>query len=132
LRKLLVRSLFCLGLALLSPLLIQKAFFRLPTYSPSFDCDDAATMMIQRLNGIGLSATPMLGNLKMTGEKIGECDHVWVLVRLAGIKIALDRGAMCVDRQHYEGYVISDQQLATFVQQDLDQAGQIVANPSAH
>jgi hypothetical protein len=131
LHKLVIVLLFCVGLALIAPLAVRAVFFRMPEYSASFDCDDGALLMMERLQGIGITAAPVLGNLKLSGEQYLESDHVWVVIEIAGRWLALDRGVIYTDRQHYEGFLINRQQLLEFVAQDLDQAGQTGGNPAA-
>jgi hypothetical protein len=103
----------------------------MPAYSASFDCDDAAMMTCERLEGAGIRATAILGDLKTSGETYSECDHVWVLADIAGKQIAIDRGAIYLDRQHYEGYLITGRQLHEFVVQDLDVNGKAGENPGS-
>ena len=122
--------LLLVSLVLMAPLAIRTVFFRMPGYSSSFDCDDGALLMLERLQGVGIAATPVLGNLKTTGEAYQETDHVWVLAEIFGRRIALDRGVFCFDEQHYEGFPISRQQLKEFGAEDLEQAGQTVGNPA--
>ena len=85
-------ALICLALVLVSPLALREIFFNLPGYSSVFDCDDGTLLMLERLHSIGISSTPILGNLKMSGEKYPESDHVWLLADIAGQQIALDQG----------------------------------------
>jgi len=108
----------CLALVLLAPLVMRDLFFRLPVYSAEFDCDDAAVLMMERLDGVGITGTPILGNLKMAGEKYLESDHIWLLADIAGRQVAFDKGVFCLDSQHYEGFPLSKQQLQEFVEQD--------------
>lgn len=107
------------SLALLSPIIVRTAFFQMPDYSSDFDCDDGALLMTDRLQSVGIKAVPILGNLEMTGEKYLQSDHVWVIAEVAGRQVALDRGVLRLDRQHYEGFLISREQLLRFVAQDL-------------
>ena len=117
-----------LTLALFTPLFTSRVIFHMPDYSPEFDCDDAATLMIQRFDDFGILATPVLGNLKMQGEAWLETDHVWVLADIAGMKIAFDRGVCCLDGQHYEGYLLTRSQLRYFVEQDFAGAASLPAD----
>ncbi|MDP3879864.1 MAG: hypothetical protein Q8Q07_06130 [Dehalococcoidales bacterium] len=109
---------FALILLALSPLMIQKLFFVMPRPSPEFDCDDSALLMMERLSSLGIRSTPILGNLKMTGESYQETDHIWLLVEIAGLRIPFDWGQPHFDRQHYEGFTQTYQQLLAFVEQD--------------
>jgi hypothetical protein len=130
LKKLLILFFFCIALAVTAPLLMREVFFRMPAYSASFDCDDGTLLMMERFQSIGITSNPVLGNLKMNGEKYAESDHVWLMADIAGCQIAFDRGAFYPDRQHYEGFLISKQQLLDFVAQDLDPAGQAAGHPA--
>ena len=103
---------------LLSPLILQYLFFRMPSPSPDFDCDDGTLLMFTRLSRLGISATPLLGNLKKTGEVVMESDHVWVTATIFGLNIAFDWGSQRFDSQHYEGYPITYEQLLELVEQD--------------
>jgi hypothetical protein len=114
----------------MSPLAVRTLFFSMPEYSSSFDCDDGALPMMERLQYVGITATPVLGNLKITGEQYLETDHVWVVIEIAGRWLALDRGVFSFARQHYEGFPISRQQLLEFVAQDLDRTGRMAGNPA--
>lgn len=98
---------------------MRDLLFHMPKPSPTFDCDDSALLMSQRLSRLGIKSTPILGNLKMDGETFYESDHVWILVDVAGLRIAFDWGTPQFDRQHYEGYTLTSKQLLTFVQQDF-------------
>ncbi len=102
----------------LSPLLIQMFYFNMPRPSSEFDCDDGTLLMMERLNAIGIKSTPILGSLKKNGESYQESDHIWLLVNIAGLRIAFDWGKPHFDAQHYEGFAVTHQQLLAFVQQD--------------
>jgi hypothetical protein len=86
--------------------------------------------MSERLYEAGIKTTPILGNLKTTGEEYAASDHVWILAEIAGRHVALDRGVLCLDRQHYEGYLINQHQLLEFVVQDLKSTGNKTGNPA--
>ena len=118
-KNLVVFSLACLALALVAPLFLREAFFHLPAYSDGFDCDDGTLFMIERLQSMGITSVPVLGNLNKSGEAYLDSDHVWVMADIAGRQIAFDKGVFYLDRQHYEGFKISDQMLLDFVVQDL-------------
>jgi hypothetical protein len=90
----------------------------IPPYSDTYDCDDAALAMYNYFQDRGIEATPFIGNLKMDGEAYADSNHVWVLVRSGGREIAYDWGTPRLDRQHYEGYEISLEQLLAAVAQD--------------
>jgi hypothetical protein len=53
-----------------------------------------------------------------------------VLANIAGQVIAFDLSVFCLDRQHYEGFLVSQEQLLKFVAQDFGPTGQNVANPA--
>jgi len=90
----------------------------LPESSDTFDCDDSALAMYTYFHGLGIEATPIIGNLKMDGEAYMDSNHVWLMVRSGGWEIAYDWGTPRLDRQHYEGYEISLEQLLAAVAQD--------------
>lgn len=94
----------------------------MPSPSPAFDCDDGALLMLDRLSNLGIKAIPMVGDLETTGEKYQEIKHVWLLVEIGGINVAFDWGTPWLDKQHYEGYPITYEQLLQFVEQDRDKA----------
>lgn len=108
----------------LPSLFLQYAFFRLPASSPSFDCDDATLAMMDRLSRIGITATPLLGNVRETGETYLGSDHVWLLADMGGWSVPLDWGIIHLDRQHYEGFPLTYAELVHFVDQDR-QNGQL-------
>jgi hypothetical protein len=114
------------------PLALQSIFFRLPPYSATFDCDDAALSMSDRLQKTGIDTTVILGNLKLTDESYAESDHVWVVADIRGLELAFDRGSIYLDPQHYTGYVINRGQLLDFVAQDKNDNNQIASLPSNH
>jgi len=87
-------------------------------YSDTYDCDDSALAMYNHFHALGIEATPFIGNLKMDGEAYADSNHVWVMVRSGGWEIAYDWGTPRLDRQHYEGYEISLEQLLAAVAQD--------------
>jgi len=104
-------------------LVIALAFTGPNSIAPSkstdtFDCDDSALAMYNYFHGLGIEATPIIGNLKMDGEAYMDSNHVWLMVRSGGWEIAYDWGTPRLDRQHYEGYEISLEQLLAAVAQD--------------
>ncbi len=119
-RNLMVFSQGAILFLVLLPLLMPTLFFHLPEPSPDFDCDDSTLLMYQRLSGLGVRAVPVVGDLEATGERYQDVTHVWLIVELGGIKLALDWGMPWLDRQHYEGYPITYQRLLDFVEQDRD------------
>ena len=102
-----------MALAFTSPNLIAVS-----ASSDTFDCDDSALAMYNYFHALGIEATPFIGNLKMDGEAYADSNHVWLLVRSGGWEIAYDWGTPRLDRQHYEGYEISLEQLLAAVAQD--------------
>ncbi len=118
LKAALIFSLLLLLILLLSPLMARALFFDMPTQSASFDCDDSALFMAQRLSSLGISATPILGNLKTEGETYSDSDHVWVKANVLGLGIPLDWGELQLDPQHFEGHRITRWQLLRFVEKD--------------
>jgi len=94
--------------------------FRLPASSLDFDCDDATLLMMDRLSRIGITATPILGNVTETGETYLDSDHVWLLADMGDWHIALDWGIVRLGRQHYEGFQLTYTELLYFVDQDRE------------
>ena len=129
-RRITFVSLSLLALLLISPLLMRMVFFRMPAYSATFDCDDGTLLMMERFENIGITSTPILGNLKATDEQYGECDHVWLLADMFGRQLAFDRGVYYSGGQHYEGYLLSKEELLEFVAQDMEPVSQTVENPA--
>jgi hypothetical protein len=117
--QLLVSAFLCLlVLFALFPVLSKTLLFRMPSPSDTFDCDDGTLLMIDRFSSLGIKAIPIVGNLETIGEKYHEITHVWLLIEIGGINIAFDWGAPWLDKQHYEGYPITYDQLVQFVKQD--------------
>lgn len=106
----------------LLPVITRTLFFEMPGRSALFDCDDSALLMYGRLQGLGIEATPIIGNLKVTGETPQEIDHVWLLVKVGGVEIAFDWGLPYFDRQHYEGFPVTLDRLTQYVINDFEQA----------
>jgi len=100
------------------PRLSSIVFPPIPEPSASFDCDDCTLLMLEHFQEIGVDSTPIIGNLKMTGEDYIESNHVWLLVKSGDMEIAYDWGTPRFDRQHYEGYVITLDQLQSAIAQD--------------
>lgn len=88
--------------------------------------------MMERLQSVGISSTPIIGNLNKTGESYMEIDHVWLLVNVHGFEIAFDHGVCYLDPQHREGFLISKQELLVFVEQDSNPNMPIMVNPVRH
>lgn len=105
-------------LASFSPMILRYLVFRMPGPSTAFDCDDSTLLMLDRLSNMGISATPVLGNLKETNETYVESDHVWLIAHVADLYIVLDWGTLGFGKQYYEGYEISRSDLLGFVEQD--------------
>lgn len=111
--------LLCVFLLLaLLPLLARLMFLDMPAQSETFDCDDATLFMLDRFSRLGITATPIVGDLTTTGEKYHDINHIWLLVDIAGLSIPFDWGTVWIDGQHYEGYTVSYPQLLAFVEQD--------------
>ena len=88
-------------------------FPRVPAPSATFDCDDSALTMYNHFREFGISARPIIGNLNEDGEGFSEANHVWLLVDVMGHEVAYDWGLPEFDRQHYEGYPITLDELYT-------------------
>lgn len=108
----------CAMLAL--PRLNTDIFPDVPEASESYDCDDGTLYMYHHFTELGVKATPVLGNLEMTGESYYDCDHVWLMVETGGYRIAYDWGLPCFDRQHYEGYSVDLDYLLYAVNTDFE------------
>lgn len=111
--------LFLLVVFALLPVLTKTLLFRLPDPSAVYDCDDGVLAMLDRLDALGIEATPVVGDLGKTGEEYRELTHVWLIAEIAGVRIALDWGTPWFDRQHYEGYPITRAKLLEYVAGDL-------------
>jgi hypothetical protein len=111
-------ALFILVITLALVRLYTIVFPVVPGPSASFDCDDDTLAMYRHFQGLGIDATPIIGNLDMEGEKYGECNHVWLLVKSGSREIAYDWGLPRFDSQHYEGYPITLDYLLHAVAQD--------------
>ncbi len=98
----------------LSPILYPP----LPAPSATFDCDDGTLNMYRHFQRLGVEASPIVGNLGMDGEEYMECDHVWLMVGSGDKGIAYDWGEPQFDNQHYEGYIISFDDLLYAVAED--------------
>jgi hypothetical protein len=113
-------TLFSIAMLLFYPLVVRDVFFHIPAYTATYDCDDATLLMFNKLSALRFTVTPILGNLEMTGEKYAESNHLWLLANIAGRPVAFDWGVQYLDRQHYEGYLLTYNQLIGFVQQDKE------------
>ena len=98
----------------LSPVLYPS----IPMPSETFDCDDGTLTMYRHFRSMGIESSPMIGNLEMQGEEYMESNHVWLMVESGENNIAYDWGEPQFDRQHYEGYVISIDDLLYAVAED--------------
>jgi hypothetical protein len=102
------------GILRLSPVLFPKVGEPTETY----DCDDGTLDMYRHFEKLGIEATPIVGNLDMSGETYTQSNHVWLLVKSGSRLIAYDWGTPRFDKQHYEGFKISLDYLLYAVQQD--------------
>jgi len=93
-------------------------FPRVPAASAVFDCDDGALAMYRHFRSVGFSVQPIIGDLERDDEAYGASDHVWLLVNVMGREIAWDWGLPRFDRQHYEGYPITIDDLLAAVAAD--------------
>jgi hypothetical protein len=100
------------------PRLSAAVFPAMPEPSANFDCDDGTLLMFEHFQSLGIESTPIIGNLKMTGEEYMESNHVWLLVKSGDREIAYDWGTPRFDRQHYEGYTITLDSLLSAIEQD--------------
>ena len=99
---------------------------RVPASSATFDCDDSALVMYRHFEALGITATPVIGNLDETGESYSASDHVWLLVDVLGHEVAYDWGLPRFDKQHYEGYPITVNDLLTAVIADDTGAASLI------
>ena len=95
----------------------------MPHRSADFDCDDATLFMYNRLSKLNIKAAPFVGDLTVIGEKYNDITHIWLLVNIAGIRIPFDWGSYWFDKQHYEGYPVTYDDLLMFVNQDKSGKG---------
>ena len=96
--------------------------------SATFDCDDSALAMYRHFESHGIESWPIIGNLSEDDEAFSDSNHVWLLVDFGGKKIAYDWGLPRLDKQHYEGYVISLDKLLMAVDYDKTNQGGILAS----
>ncbi|MFC2062414.1 hypothetical protein ACFLS8_00470 [Chloroflexota bacterium] len=82
-----------------------------PLPSENWDCDDNTLYLYQDFTNKGFEVQAVAGNLELSGESFEECNHVWLLVKIAGQWIAYDWNGPCSDVQHYERYNITYEQL---------------------
>jgi len=110
----------CLSLIpfFLSPVIVKDVLFGMPPPSEMFDCDDGVALMYERLTKLGITATPFLGKLSVSGEEYWESDHVWILVKIGPWEIPFDWGSIGFGKQYFEGWAITPEQLQEFVEQD--------------
>lgn len=104
------------------PRLSPVFFPDVPEPTATFDCDDGTLSMYRHFQGLGIEATPILGNLKLAGEEYLESDHVWLLVKSGEKHIAYDWGEPQFDKQHYEGYIVDLNYLLYAVADDMKKA----------
>jgi hypothetical protein len=116
--KIAVFNLVIVALALTLPRLGEVVFPCVQEPSATYDCDDETLDMYHHFHSLGIDSVPIVGNLEKTGERYGESDHVWLLVRLGGRYVAYDWGSPRFDPQHYEGYTISLEYLVYAIEQD--------------
>jgi hypothetical protein len=117
-----------LTIALTLPRLSPVVFPRVSEPSPAYDCDDATLDMYRYFQDLGIEATPIVGNLDIENEDYDQCNHVWLLVKSGDREIAYDWGIPRFDRQHYEGYTISLDNLLYAVNEDRAGSDSLVAS----
>ena len=115
----------------LSPAILQYGIIQTPGPSDTFDCDDSTMFTIHRLALLGIEGRPLLGNLNVEGELYWQSDHIWVVVEVFGRWVALDWGSVRFDAQHYQGYVVSHEDLVAFVEQDRQRPDDEAQLPAA-
>jgi hypothetical protein len=99
-----------------------------PRPSATWDCDDDALYMFDYFRktwcaseGRKISIVAVIGNLDIENEDVlkFESDHVWVILSMDGeYWIAYDWGEPCFDSQHYEGCIITYEELLQAVEWD--------------
>jgi hypothetical protein len=119
-RDSLIAVCFSLLPVVLSPVIARDVFFQMPKPSAEFDCDDCVTLMYRRLLQMGITSTPMLGKLSVTGEKYYESDHVWLLADIGPWQVPFDWGSFAIGSQYYEGWGLTAAELQAFVEQDRE------------
>lgn len=113
------------------PRLNTAIFPEVPEPSASYDCDDGTLYMYRHFQSLGVKATPVLGNLDMSGEGYYDCDHVWLMVNSGDYRIAYDWGLPQFDKQHYEGYTVDLDYLLYAVNADFEAEGSFPADEIA-
>jgi len=108
----------CLVVLVTLPRFSPVLYPTLPEASAEFDCDDGTLTMYLHFQRLGLESVPIIGNLDLNGEEYMECNHVWLLVKSNDMSIAYDWGTPQFDRQHYEGYTITLDELLYAVDED--------------
>ena len=99
-----------------------------PRASPTWDCDDDALYMYNYFKktwcaseGREIFVVAVIGNLDIENEDVLklESDHVWVILNMdERYWIAYDWGEPCFDDQHYEGCIITYEELLQAVECD--------------
>jgi ABC-type hemin transport system ATPase subunit len=102
------------------PRLNTIVFPDVPEPSMTFDCDDSTLYMYRHFQRLGIEATPILGNLNLTGEEYLDCNHIWLMVKSGGKNIAYDWGEPQFDKQYHEGYVVNLDYLLYAVADDIN------------
>ena len=101
------------------PLLMSPNVPDMPAASEDFDCDDSALFMYDYFTAKGYECVIVTGNLELEKETFFECNHMWVIVICPNeASIAYDWGSPCYDRQHFEGFIITYEQLEGIVATD--------------
>jgi hypothetical protein len=116
--KITIFLLFSTAVILGLPQLNPSLFPRVGEPSTSYDCDDETLDMYKHFSSLGIETTPVVGNLKLSGENFTQSNHVWLLVKSGEKQIAYDWGTPRFDKQHYEGYKINLDYLLYAVAQD--------------
>ena len=113
----------------------------MPPPSSTWDCDDDALYMYNQLKEARnwSAIMPVIGNLEISGESFLdlEYNHVWIMVNevvpyvksgsdpvsindlgICHVWVAYDWGEPCFDLQHYEGAIITPNELIEAVEYD--------------
>ena len=118
-----VGTLLVVGLLVLAALTGGLLFRDMPPPSPKFDCDDAVKFAYDRLIGWGFIPDIMTGSVQKTEYSYFESDHVWLLVPVGPLKVALDWGQVRFGKQYCQGYLESYERLLFYVEQDFAKEG---------
>lgn len=104
---------------------IFQLAFGIPTFavgkpSATYDCDDAALDMVKQCEEEDFEYIIIVGNPKVKNVSCLKCTHVWILVVIDDESYAYDWGHYKYDKQHYEGFTITKEELLKAVELDKE------------